>query len=225
MDHCGAALSPNEQPRAHHGLVYVAISRALFALTVESPWLTPSNGTAYVVLSGLALETSHELSVKRPFPTNTCIYHSLKLPWRCKEAFAASVHLLARTIFAELAEKLLSALGLLCQFGFTVIKSGCCLCAAATIGSWHGRRTTSCCSATLLNTEYFCVPQKKGQDNDEAVESWVFYGCCAHTKFLEIYMYTLSKEKTNPGPGSHTNKDWMREVNVSKVVELRHQES
>lgn len=99
MDYCGAALAPNEQPRAHHGLVCGAIGRPLSALTAESLLLTPSDSISYVVLSGLALETSYVHGVKWPFPTNTGIYHSLKFPCRCKDAFAAGVHLLARTLF------------------------------------------------------------------------------------------------------------------------------
>lgn len=65
------------------------------------------------------------------------------------------------------------------------------------------------------------APEKKRKDNEEAVESWEFCGCCSHTRFLQIYMYALSIEEKRPGPRSCTNKDEMSETDVRRVAELK----
>lgn len=143
-------------------------------------------------------------AMKRPLHANTHIY-SLKLLgglYCCRPSACQNLSLL----------NLLRNSSVHCDsfaIQFTFTKSICRLCTVATVGSKHGRRATSCCSTGLLKNKYFGMPGRwRGggwggvgmvrTDNEEAVKSWEFWGRCSHTKFLQIYIYKLSEEKTWP---------------------------
>lgn len=67
----------------------------------------------------------------------------------------------------------------------------------------------------------FVCPRKDRKDNEDAVESWISCGCCSNTKFLQIYVATLSTDKARSGPRSCTNNDGISEINVGRVAKIK----
>lgn len=67
----------------------------------------------------------------------------------------------------------------------------------------------------------FVCPRNDRKDDEDAVESWISCGCSSNTKFLQIYVPTLSTDEARCGPRSCTNKDGMSEINVGRVAKIK----